>query len=367
MSYASRSAETPSLEDVIQEGHFSPSQGDDDDDNTHVDGSVHPNSSVNPSCNKVADPRKGRADYGEWKHLEEDSSDFDMEAGRPSSRESSLVRSIPPQPATRTVAGLPFLPHTYDASDLAYRQQPAPASGNTRTGASPSNSSSGSQRDHSSPRRMLRLPRRRPRRQPVRDGEDSDESTDAESSPVRPLGRRRPVEVSNLNTRQGICPSEDGSDVNSDSKVQKPTVPHRQQRSNAGTRSLRKVQPSSSAKAALQHRRTASDRPPRSARRSTSHASDEASQNEGDDELPASSSTTSGHTVVIPKADYARGRRLLVPASLHSPITTVLMRGDAHFIDRQRKCVAAIPIHFYVLNVERVAVQDAHLPPFTSR
>ncbi|EJF62978.1 hypothetical protein DICSQDRAFT_168644 [Dichomitus squalens LYAD-421 SS1] len=341
VSYASRGAETPSSEDVIQGVRVCPSEDGDVRYDTPEYGSLRSIPFINARSKGAADSSEGRAEYGEWKHLAEDSSDVEMEAGHPSSRESSLARSIPPQKSTHAVTGLPFLPQTYDTSDLVLQQPSAPASGTTRTGASPSNSSSTSERDNSPPRRAPELPRRRIDR-PSRNGEDSDGSIDGESPPVQSLSRRRPVEASKPSTGQGIYLSEDDSDINSGSKVQKPTAAHRQQRSSAGSRTLRKVQPGSSVKAALQRRRSAPDRPRRSARRSTSHASEEvnySSLDEDDDESPASSSATLGHTLVIPKADYARGRRLLVPASLDSPITTVLMRGEAHFIDQRRKTI----------------------------
>ncbi|KAJ2971606.1 hypothetical protein NUW54_g12467 [Trametes sanguinea] len=60
---------------------------------------------------------KQRADYGNWQSLAGESSDAEMEDVRPSSRESSPDRAFPPQ-AQDGVAGLGFLPKTYDVSGL---------------------------------------------------------------------------------------------------------------------------------------------------------------------------------------------------------------------------------------------------------
>lgn len=46
-----------------------------------------------------------------------------------------------------------------------------------------------------------------------------------------------------------------------------------------------------------------------------------------------------GFTINVPKAPYARGRRLLVPSDRNLPITAVYMRGDLQFIDQTQRCV----------------------------
>ncbi|KAH9853779.1 hypothetical protein C2E23DRAFT_884436 [Lenzites betulinus] len=55
------------------------------------------------------------------------------------------------------------------------------------------------------------------------------------------------------------------------------------------------------------------------------------------DERELGKTSPGGHTVVIPKAEFARGRRLLAPNDQDVPFATILMRGDAHFIDQRRK------------------------------
>ncbi|KAI1792921.1 hypothetical protein LXA43DRAFT_1003819 [Ganoderma leucocontextum] len=324
---------------LVQEDVAIASQDGDEDHNASVHSSLR---SRQLSYLSAADPGKHRADYGEWKYLVEDSSDVEMEADHPSSRESSLARTAPPQEPTRVVAGLPFLPHTYDTSGLVSHQLPALASGSSRSGAGPSSDSSTSQRDRPSrerlsSRRMAELPRRRPHLRLDQNAEESDENERAESPLFRPLGRRRAAESVQPGTRKGIYLSENDSDFDVRDKVQKPAVSHRQQRSSTASRNLREAQPSGS-RTSPQHRRGASDRPVRSTRRSASPACGVAnSSSEDADQASLSSSASSGHTIVIPKADFARGRRLLVPADPDYPITTLLMRGEAHFIDQRRK------------------------------
>ncbi|KAI0829442.1 hypothetical protein BC628DRAFT_1417164 [Trametes gibbosa] len=60
------------------------------------------------------------------------------------------------------------------------------------------------------------------------------------------------------------------------------------------------------------------------------------SEQDGHD-VPGRSRPAAGHTVTIPKSEFARGRRLLAPNDQDVPLATVLMRGDAHFIDQRRK------------------------------
>ena len=277
-------------------------------------------------------------------------------AGHPSSRESSLTRSALPQETALGVAGLPFLPRTYDTSGLVSHQLPALASGSGRSGAGPSsNSESSSQCDRSSrerlySRRLADLRRRRPRQRLAHDAEESDEDERAESVVFRPPGRLRAVDRVQPGAGNSIALSKNVPDFDVRDKVQKPTVSHRQQRSSTASYNLRKAQPSGSG-SVPQHRRGASDRPIRSTRRSASPAGGAATSSSEDeqdagDQASLWSSTPSGHTVVIPKADFARGRRLLVPADPGYPITTVLMRGEAHFIDQQRKCVTTTFIFY---------------------
>ncbi|KAM5535634.1 hypothetical protein V8D89_010621 [Ganoderma adspersum] len=344
--HASCGAEPSSLEDVIQDDLARASLDGDEEHNAPAHSS--PRSRQVSHYPSPADPDKPRADYGEWKYLAEDSSDVEMElAGHPSSRESSLTRSAPPQETTHGVAGLPFLPRTYDTSDLVSHQLPVLASGSGRSGAGPSsNSESTSQRDRSSrerlySRRLADLPRRRPRQRLDHDAEESDEYERAENAVFRPSGRLRAVDCVQPGAGNSIVLSENVSDFDVRDKVQKPTVSHRQQRSSTASCNLRKAQPSGSERVP-QHRRGASDRPIRSPRRSASPASGAATSSSEDeqdagDQASLLSSTSSGHMVVIPKADFARGRRLLVPADPDYPITTILMRGEAHFIDQQRK------------------------------
>lgn len=41
-------------------------------------------------------------------------------------------------------------------------------------------------------------------------------------------------------------------------------------------------------------------------------------------------------TVTLPKSAFAKGRRLIVPADLASPISAIYMRGDVQFIDQRK-------------------------------
>ncbi|KZT26973.1 hypothetical protein NEOLEDRAFT_1240635 [Neolentinus lepideus HHB14362 ss-1] len=71
-----------------------------------------------------------------------------------------------------------------------------------------------------------------------------------------------------------------------------------------------------------------------------------------------------GHSVVIPKAKFARPRRLLVPQDPNTLVVTVQMRGDIQFIRaRQRVSEWSMPMHQYS-NIEEPIyrrVEDAIL------
>lgn len=60
------------------------------------------------------------------------------------------------------------------------------------------------------------------------------------------------------------------------------------------------------------------------------------------------------HEVNIPKAEFSRARRLLAPIDREIPYTTIAMRGDASFIDKQR--LRVVP-HCLMLGLTSMQVQ----------
>ena len=272
------------------------------------------------------------ADYGQWKLLGEDSSDAEMEDGHPSSRESSVARNLPPQRSLSPIPDLSFLPRSYDTSDLLSQQSSVPAPGPSRSDSRTECNLSHNERERSTPRPVspssLQTSYQAPNQGPI----PSSTRTGAERNPQpRRTSRRklsRHVQSSDL--------SEDDSDGGAWNKVQKPTAAPPQ--SSVASRNLRRDRSSGITSAAQNIRG-----PPRLARRSVSESSrttDSSSDEQSEDDQALAPATASGHTVVIPKRKYARGRRLLAPANPDRPFTTILMRGEAHFVDQRRKCVA---------------------------
>lgn len=58
---------------------------------------------------------------------------------------------------------------------------------------------------------------------------------------------------------------------------------------------------------------------------------------ESDEESDCQASDPQLKRVHLPKTDYGRARRLLVPESADLPLVAVTMRGDCHFIERKKK------------------------------
>ncbi|KAI0751348.1 hypothetical protein C8Q80DRAFT_1156838 [Daedaleopsis nitida] len=290
----------------------------------NLDASSSHNHKDDPRSDMRVSPCARRAEYGEWKALAEDSSDAGMGNGRLSSRESSEDRAFPQQPSLHVLPGLPCLPRSYDTSSLTSQGSSASAPGPSRTDSLPSRTEHG----RSTPSRGSPLPHRKPY-QPKQALETSRVVTPDSSPPPRRLGRRRLI----TNVHSGDL-SEDDSDVNTGHKVGKPQAPP--PRSGEGSRNLHRDYSDGTRAPRFSNRAADKSRRPRSTFES-SRSTGSSSEDEDANEHAATSAIASGHTVVIPKASYARGRRLLAPANHGQPLTTILMRGEAHFVDRKRR------------------------------
>ncbi|KAI0334774.1 hypothetical protein GY45DRAFT_1044110 [Cubamyces sp. BRFM 1775] len=305
----------------------------DEDDVLHI---RSPHGSVrNLAAPSQRQLEKRRADYGNWQSLAIESSDAEMDDARPSSRDSSPDRAFPPQ-AVDSVPGLKFLPRTYDASGLVLPEgSPSGAHYDMNSDVELS-----FDEDPPSPRGSQHKPSlalsHRTRRRVGGEG----------GSPAKPSAGRS-------KERQAIQPSasrlndcanatdEDNSDADIVSKTVKGIPSPRMAAASRQRRQGPKPRgghSSSSRSASLsQSGRAARPKTPNSSAH-VENGSDESEHELGVQKGPA------GHTVVIPKSEFARGRRLLAPGDQVLPLATILMRGDAHFIDQRRKYVAATPI-----------------------
>ncbi|KAI0773943.1 hypothetical protein C8Q74DRAFT_797556 [Fomes fomentarius] len=153
-------------------------------------------SSVNdPIQEPGAHSSTGAAYYGEWKVLANDSSDAEMEDGHQSSRESSVARSLPPQPAHHVLPDLPFLPQTYDTSSLFSQQSFTSIPCPYRTGVHGETISSRSERERSTPPRVPALPSRTSYRTLNEALEYSSNRTATDSiHPPRRASRQKPLQ-----------------------------------------------------------------------------------------------------------------------------------------------------------------------------
>ncbi|KAI0721875.1 hypothetical protein C8T65DRAFT_629499 [Cerioporus squamosus] len=298
-------------------------------------------------------------DYGTWKSFAEDSSDAET---RPSSRESSVARTSPPPAQTHAGPSFSVFPRSYDTSELLSERTVLTAPGSSRPERRAELNSSRHERNPSTSYRDRALPRMnncRPQDQVV--GNSANRTRAETIVPPRPVGRRPPmhdIQPGPSHSSESSDQSEDGADTNGHlESVQRPKL--RMQRSDtASSRNLHIGR--SNTTGVLRTRRNASDsggaRRPESEMNGGTDVSPE-DDSEADHQRP--SNPTSGHTVVIPKADYARGRRLLAPTNPDNPLTTILMRGEAHFVDQRRKT----RISTYSLPVEDDArhVEDACL------
>ncbi len=362
LSHATRHCKTPAsaaatqygIPTVIQPSHISFEE--------HRSSAALSHSSVNDPIQESGAPTSTRAAYyGEWKVLANDSSDAEMEDGHQSSRESSVARSLPPQPTHHVLPGLPFLPQTYDTSSLFSQQSSTSIPCPYRTGVHGETISSRSERERSTPPRVPVLPSRTSYRTLNEALENSSNRTATDSMhPLRRASRQKASQHV-----QSSDHSEDDSDGEPTNKVRvsQETPPrskvasHNLRRNRSGG-TIERHQDGRIASAASSHAR------PRLVRRSavseTSDRNGSRQAEELEDEQVSASATTSGHTVVIPKAEYARGRRLLAPSSPNHPLTTILMRGEAHFVDQQQKCVASGLLHLLYCTLI-VAVQSTNI------
>ncbi|KAL7282112.1 hypothetical protein ACG7TL_003581 [Trametes sanguinea] len=272
---------------------------------------------------------KRRADYGNWQSLIGDSSDAEMEDVTSSSRESSPGRVLPPQ-AQKAVAGLSFFPKTYDVSGLVLPPMSAP--GYLSGHASDSDASV---------EKHARLIRKRTQYQPSPVGRYgvehgiADVSASASRSSNQTSARQELARCGRTRMNASNDENEDIGVISAkrmvprDMPLPRASVPSRHQfrgRSGGSASHSYRKRDTSSGPSKVSHQRR-----PSSSGRAASESDESEREQLREQKGPA------GHTVVIPKSEFARGRRLLAPGNQDFPIATILMRGDAHFIDQRRK------------------------------
>ncbi|KAJ8501439.1 hypothetical protein ONZ51_g606 [Trametes cubensis] len=273
--------------------------------------------------------KKRRADYGNWQSLAIESSDAEMDDARPSSRDSSPERAFPPQ-VTDSVPGLNFLPQTYDASGLVL---PKGSSSGAHYDMNSDVELSFDEEDPPSPRGSQHKSSRALSRR-TRQRVGGEHGSPAKPSVQRYRQRRamQPI-ASRLNDRANTM-DEDDSDGDIVSKTvkgissPKMVIASQQRRQDPALHGSRSTSSRSSSL-------SQSGRAARS-RTSDSSAHVEFGSDEGEHELGVQKGPA-GQTVVIPKSEFARGRRLLASRDQVIPLATILMRGDAHFVDQRRK------------------------------
>ncbi|KAI0676855.1 hypothetical protein C8Q78DRAFT_50626 [Trametes maxima] len=293
--------------------------------------------SASPSRRQL---EKRPADYGNWQSLAIESSEAEMSDEGLSGSGSPSERAFPPQ-ALGAVPGLNFLPQTYDVSGLAAPQVYASGS---RPGPRPDSNPSSSENDRSPPNHAHRQRSNTRRYRTARDSKISSES-EASSGDEESDGPRHRCVIRRAPARsigRSSDSSGDSEDEHAGVDAEDAGVP--QEMTLPSTQSLRRKQYRTLSGAHTNTSRGSSNastghvHPARSARRtqSGSMGSDDDGPEEDQPDLTAQVNPD-GHTVVIPKAEYARGRRLLAPKDQDLPLTTILMRGDVHFIDQRRK------------------------------
>ncbi|KAF9221858.1 hypothetical protein BS17DRAFT_218538 [Gyrodon lividus] len=72
-------------------------------------------------------------------------------------------------------------------------------------------------------------------------------------------------------------------------------------------------------------------------RRDSAESADSSTSSDSDEDLNSEPSEAPLRRVPLPKTNYGRSRRLLMPESMHLPFVAVTMRGDCHFIERKKK------------------------------
>ncbi len=325
--------------------HISATVRDRDDDQTeegspppHHDGAI-PLGDSSRSIRKPTTPsrrqlERRRADYGNWQSLAAESSDAELDDVHPSSRDSSPDRAFPPQSLGR-IPGLGFLPQTYDASDLATQKTFAPAS---RSGPRSDSDPSTDGRAHTPPQPVPPYTSmRNERNRNTRHSDDVDsDPEDFDGPPNRSVAGKKTMQRMQVDSSSDHDETDEDMGIDVISREEARTL-----RSRTHYRSRRRARVRAPVRGP-QSKRNASPEPSRhsnSARRAPSRSisEDMDSGSDQDESDPAGQQNPTGHTVVIPKAGYARGRRLLAPRNQDLPFTTILMRGDAHFIDQRRK------------------------------
>ncbi|KAH9938391.1 uncharacterized protein B0H18DRAFT_13198 [Fomitopsis serialis] len=119
----------------------------------------------------------------------------------------------------------------------------------------------------------------------------------------------------------------------------------------------------SSQKAARPARRSTLSRAVLEEQDSDGRDGDRSSLEDSDELRPQALSTWRRHVVAIPKAEFARARRLIAPIDQGIPYATITMRGDGSFIDRRRLTrISAFSLPLYEPDKSPVAlVADACL------
>ncbi|KAI0370285.1 hypothetical protein BV20DRAFT_1113275 [Pilatotrama ljubarskyi] len=338
MLYASARAERPDKTGGTEGGNYQrgdpapstvPSLVDDDVHSGHR----RSTRDLNPPSQRQMEKR--RADYGNWQGLGAESSEADMDDEPSSSRESSPDRAFPPQ-SLNSIPGLGFLPQTYDVSGLVSQQA---FTYGPRSGSCSSSTAS--------LEGVGRPPSKRPQAEIPRTGRDrtvrrahgTSSGLPASDGPYdASTGRRSPLQHLRTGSHDPTEGSSEYMEVDSmNAEVQQETSNSRNSAYRGGRH---RVQTGMTARRSQSKGRASSEHSQESSpagRTPLSSSPDVESDLEEDQREPTYQPSPAGHTVVIPKADFARGRRLLTPRDQDIPFATILMRGDAHFIDQRQK------------------------------
>ncbi|KAH9894261.1 hypothetical protein C8Q73DRAFT_790821 [Cubamyces lactineus] len=270
---------------------------------------------------------KRRADYGNWQSLAMESSDAEMDDARPSSRDSSPDRAFPPQ-AVDCVPGFNFLPRTYDASGLVLPEG-SPSDAHYEMNVELSFNDEESPSPRGSQRKRSHAPN-------CRTGRRVGGERDSPAEPSARGSRRRKAKHPGASRLNDCTNSTDG--VDSDADLVSKTIKGMSSPKAVAASRQRRRDPALHGSRDVSSRSSSTSQSGRAARPRTSSSSVHvvSETDEGENELGVQKGPT-GHPVVIPKSEFARGRRLLAPRDQVLPLATILMRGDAHFIDQRRK------------------------------
>ena len=348
VTYASRRADSPAFDCIDEKGNRSSVAGDvSQNPKTVADVSVPEASSPRflkgglDSLRGPSHPDRPEATYGAWNCLRENSSDAEVDAEQTSDEEASDIPFLSLDPSANRQ------PHINSKRGPPLRRSP-------ETISEASASHSGLRQDgdvsaNEQARTTYRVPelpyRRSKRTHAPKPGQYPGSRCGSRSPPVHRLYGKKTVQtmLSSSSSSSGQSEEEAGSNVIAD-KIQNPTLPR------SSTISHRVGSSGSGRALESKHKPSEYSRQPRSTGGSapTSNPSSRNPQSSSEEDDRDPRATLSGHTIVIPRALYARGRRLLAPEDRNHLLASILMRGETHFIDRRRRRVSMASALFVV-------------------